>query len=179
MLSNGLSSRHIGDVQRYHIWPTVQKQNVGHHTFNVLRIYIEMFGSPPSNVTVAIVYHDAGELGTGDIPFDAKRANPDLAQVAERIDSETAFEVSAGKYHDGLVSTEEAVKIKCADLIEMLEFAIEEMRLGNVHYGWQIAEKIIPAVRVLMNKNMDMFSQYNTDYFNDRAQMARQLGGKK
>lgn len=179
MLGNGLNSRHIGDVQRYHIWPTVQKQNVGHHTFNVLRIYIEMFGAPNPNVTVAIVYHDAGELGTGDIPFDAKRANPDLAQVAERIDSEVAYTVSNGLYHEGIVTAEEAAKIKCADLVEMLEFAIEEMRLGNVHYGWQIAEKIIPAVSVLLNKNLDVFSLSQTNYFYERVNIARQLGGKK
>lgn len=151
-LKNGLTARHAGDIKRYHVWPTIQQQSVAHHTWNVLRIYIELFGPPSPEITTYIVYHDVGELATGDIPFDAKRANPKLKKVVSEIDDEAAKLLSSGWYDSEDLTEKQQDMVKFCDLLEMMEFAIEEIRLGDVFYGQQIADKIGQVLREIGEK---------------------------
>lgn len=144
MLDPTLSNARLaGDVIRYHVWPTVRQQSVAHHSWNVLRIYIELFGSPEPNTTSYIVWHDGGELATGDIPFDAKIRDPMLKQISDPIADECASYLSKRVFSKDMIDSNELIRVKICDLAEMAEFAIEECRLGNKHYGLPIADKIM------------------------------------
>lgn len=149
------SLRLAGDVTRYHTWPMQTNQSVAHHTWNVLRIWVELFGPPSPEVSVAILFHDCGEIVTGDLPFPVKSDNLDLKTAANRVESE-ALNTSIPLYHemvDGL--TEEQKKhIKICDLCEMLEQGYHERHLGN-RYGELIVDNVslylFPLVRQLSN----------------------------
>lgn len=143
--------RHCFLVKRYHTWTTIQQQNVGEHTCQILRIFTEVFGPPGAEVTQAILWHDGGELWTGDVPFDAKRESPQLKDTLSDLDLTAVKFLSAGRYPTTLPQ-EDRDRVKVCDLLEMWEFSQMEVRLGNTHYGAQIGVKVLQAAHELAAK---------------------------
>jgi group I intron endonuclease len=125
LLSN---PRFAGAVRRYHTWPTLQQQTVADHTFHVIRIYDALWGPIPANVTRALIWHDAGELAVGDLPFPVKARNPQLKQIVDSLEAEavTAFGVKLSP-----LDPEQKARLRVADLLEMTEFGAVELAMGN------------------------------------------------
>ena len=67
-----------GCVKRYHTWPMLKEQTVGHHCWRVACIFVEIFGLPRAEVLYYCLHHDSGELFAGDVPFGIKAAVPGL-----------------------------------------------------------------------------------------------------
>ena len=78
------STRMGGMVKRYPTWPTTQQQTVGEHSWQVMRIYLRLWGGLPENVARYILWHDVAEVYTGDLPFPLKRDNPVLKQEMDK-----------------------------------------------------------------------------------------------
>lgn len=127
--------RFSGAVKRYHTWPVLRADTVAEHCWNVLRIYITVFGPPPAHVTTYIVHHDSPELLTGDPPFPIKRDNPELKRVYDRLDDE--FNADHGVGGEEL-KPDDRIRIKVCDLIDMWEFGLIECAMGNT-----FAERIV------------------------------------
>lgn len=129
--------RLAGQVKRYATWPVLHQQTTGEHSWQVLRIYIEIFGAPSPDVTTYIVHHDSAELVVGDPPFPLKSRNPDLKAIYDRLEDEVMQEMRG----EGLpvLSTSEKVRIKICDLLEMWEFGMQERLMGN-RYGEPIMQ---------------------------------------
>ena len=125
ILKNG---RYAGCVKRYHTWPTITTQTVACHSWQVLRLYTQIFGPPSTDVTAYILWHDAGELVLGDLPFPVKARNPDLKLACDRIENEAV--VAMGGFIPKL-SEVEKVRCKGCDYVEMLEFGLDEVAMGN------------------------------------------------
>lgn len=153
------SGRLAGQVVRYHTWPMLHRQTNAEHTWQVLRVYYLMFGAPRPEVTTFILWHDAGELKSGDLPFPIKATNPVLKQEISRIEAD-AVQAMGGVNH--LTDVRERVRVKLCDLIEMMEQGLHELRLGN-HY----AE---PIVDDTMHGALQLASQLSTS---DRAALQR------
>lgn len=139
-------ARDAGNILRYHGWPTIQTQTNAHHTWNVMRIYAELFGWPIAEVASYIHYHDVGELDTGDISFVVKRNHPEVKKITGPIEDAAMERLSLGYATSDMIGSIEKTKVKICDLMEMLEFSLEEMRLGSRHYGWMIFENIYHAL---------------------------------
>lgn len=122
------SARIASQVKRYHTWPTLQEQTVADHSFNVLRIYIQVFGPPPMEVTNYIIIHDLGEIVTGDLPYPIKKQNQSLKILVDDLESQAIEEM--GFKWDHLTNFQRK-SIKICDLLEMVEFAIHEETIGN------------------------------------------------
>jgi hypothetical protein len=73
-----LSARTAGGVQRYHTWPVLRPQTVAEHTWNVMRIWWQVYGPMSPQVSTYLLWHDAGEGQAGDVQFGAKRRYPEL-----------------------------------------------------------------------------------------------------
>lgn len=140
------TARDAGNILRYHVWPTLQSQTNAHHTWNVMRIYAELFGWPIAEVAVYIHYHDVGELDTGDISFVAKRRTPEIKKVVGPIEDEAMERLSFGQATANMLCPAEKERVKLCDLIEMVEFSIEECRLGNMYYGRKIYTNLMEAI---------------------------------
>lgn len=125
-----------GLVKRYACWPTLTTQTVGEHCWQVLRIYMEIFGAPSPEVTFTIVHHDTAELVVGDPPFPTKMNNPVLKQLYDKMEV-TANQDILGQQMP-YIRDEERTKIKICDLLDMWEFGLHEKKLGN-----QYAQPII------------------------------------
>lgn len=139
--------RFSGAVKRYHTWPVIRADTVGEHTWNVLRIYVELFGPPAPSVTTYVVHHDSPEVYTGDPPFPIKRDNPDVKAGYQRMERE--FEETHGLSGEGL-SPDDRIRVKVCDLIDMWEFGMVEMAMGNT-----LAENIV----LRTSENIERMSQ--------------------
>lgn len=128
-------TRQAGAVLRYHTWPTVKKQTIADHSWNVWRIVFAIWRTGhcsvegiPQSVTEYIMLHDCGELRTGDAPYPIKRDNPELKQIMDRLEDEALTEQGI---HLAELSTEWKWRVKVAHTIEMMEFGIDELMLGS------------------------------------------------
>lgn len=139
------SLRHAGGVERYHTWPTIRKQTVADHTYHVLRIFYQIFGPPSAEVTSYILFHDSPEVKYGDPPFPAKQNNPELKRVYTELEADYYGEMF-GFDHVHLVTVDDKIKVKVCDLLEMWEFGVVELRMGN-QYAVPIIERTLEAAR--------------------------------
>lgn len=121
------SLRCAGMVERYHTWP-IRKPTIADSTWHVMRIYWQVFGSPPAAVWEYVHFHDVAELGTGDTPFFAKRKFPDIKVALDN--AEPVVLASMGVELPTLTDVEWR-RFKACDLLEMHEFAKTEMMMGN------------------------------------------------
>jgi hypothetical protein len=124
------SARLAGLVKRYHTWPTLTVQSVGEHTWQVLRIYIQIFGAFTHNIVKHIIWHDCGELAVGDPPFPLKANDPHLKAI---LDLKEEQALAAMGVHLPDLPPEDKLRVKICDLVEMNEFGIHEWRLGNTY----------------------------------------------
>lgn len=122
------SPRLAGLVKRYHTWPTIREQTVAEHTWHVMRIYQTVFFNPQYETLVNILYHDIGEVQTGDIPFPVKAQNPCLKKQMDGLERDALARMNIGLFG---ISDEEKLKVKICDLLEMHEYGIEEVVKGN------------------------------------------------
>ena len=117
-------------VNRYHTWPTTHGQTVGEHTTQVMRLYVEIFGLPRSEVWLHILWHDVGEIQTGDIPYPVKRNNPTLHAEMDRLEQDARDSMGSRVYLPPL-EEHERVRFKFCDLLDCAEHGQYEARLGN------------------------------------------------
>lgn len=123
------SARMGGLVKRYHTWPVLRQQTVGEHSWQVARIFTELFpGAVCVEVLLWIQFHDVDEVATGDPPFPLKQRYPELRDIYENIGSEVLDNM--GIVFPGLTSRQRTL-IKICDLLEMWEFGMDELKMGN------------------------------------------------
>lgn len=123
------STRLAGQVRRYHTHPVLRQQTVAEHSWQVARVFRELFPEAWCiEVADWIHQHDVPEIGTGDPPFPLKARYPELKAIYMEIESEVSESL-------GLVWPEltprQRLLIKICDLLEMWEFGQEEMMMGN------------------------------------------------
>ena len=139
VLSN---ARYAGGVIRYHAWQVLQRQSVGEHTWQCLRIWFQIWGAPSSTVTTYFIWHDAGELVTGDIPFPVKMLDKRLKEIMDEKETDAVLDMGGELVE---LMPEDCVRVKICDLIEMHEFGIQELRLGN-EFGQPIIDDTYNAI---------------------------------
>ena len=136
-----------GRTKRYHTWPTIKEQTVGHHSWRIAMIYIQLFGTPRAEVLEYILKHDLGELFAGDVPFYAKRRCADLKEALNKAEK-------LGLAGLGLslpdLFPEEWQKFKVSDLWEMYENGYIEFHMGN-QYGIIVSNNIMEALKGMIS----------------------------
>lgn len=142
-----LDPRLAGEVARYHTWPHIKVQTVAAHSWHVIRILLAIWPEVPRHVIVEAIFHDVGEGFAGDSPFYAKRANPGLKTILDKMENDARLGMALpwGVVAPQALSDEEYKVLKVADLIEMWEHALHEIELGNV-YGYKVRDNIDGAL---------------------------------
>lgn len=138
--------RLAGLVKRYHTWPTISNQNVGEHSWQVYRIYREIYGLVPAETAEYIMFHDGGELVAGDLPYPLKTNDLGLKRIID-IYEERALHLMDVTLPS--LSDEEKQRVKLCHLLEMMEFGLHEEALGN-RYGKPIADRCESAARQII-----------------------------
>lgn len=143
------SARVAGGVVRYHTWPTILNQTVADHTWHVMRIWWTLFGPMPPHVSTYLLWHDAGELFTGDLPFPIKSQNQHLKGQLDFLEEEGLLRIGGPMRPVKELSPAEKSRTKVCDLIEMMEYGRHEMTLGN-----RFAQPIVDDLRQIVGKFM-------------------------
>lgn len=143
--------RAAGLVRRFHTWPVLREQTVAEHSWQVVRILYAVWPDPPAHLVVAALFHDVGEIATGDLPSYAKARSSNLRQAAEEMENAAwlAMCLPWGVPAPELLTTDELVVLKFCDRMELLEHSFQEGMLGN-RFADPMMNRVEGAVRSLL-----------------------------
>lgn len=128
------NSYFAGRVTRYHTWPMHHNQTVGEHTFQVMRIWWHIWGPLSPEISTFILFHDAGELKTGDIPYPMKVRNPEIKKLFDAQEAQAVHDMGGRpSFVDGLyeLSQLDRTRVKICDSIDLWETGLVELQMGN------------------------------------------------
>jgi 5'-deoxynucleotidase YfbR-like len=128
-----LDPRRAGQVTRYHTWPRIREQSVGEHSWQVLRVLLAIWPDAPRHVIVHCLTHDIGETVSGDPPYPVKAMNPDMKEACDRVELDAHRRMARDWFLPGPshLSDMEKTIFKMAEFIEMWEWALFEISMGN------------------------------------------------
>jgi 5'-deoxynucleotidase YfbR-like HD superfamily hydrolase len=120
-----------GDLVRLHTVRTVEQHTIARHVYGSMVVAMELCelnGVAPGPVLQALLYHDAPEVDTGDIPAPVKRASPDMSALLDRM--EEVF-VAEHSLPIPMLGDLEGFIVKTADTLDLVWTCLRERRLGN------------------------------------------------
>lgn len=118
------------NVKRYHTFSIIGGQNIGHHSHRVaIILWFLTDGMASGNLIKAALFHDLSEIETGDTPATAKWSYPSIATSLKTVESmfDTHYQI------DVELTAREQFLLKVADILELMIFAVEQRRLGNLN----------------------------------------------
>jgi len=122
------TARLAGEVVRYHTWPMHHRQTVGEHTWQCMRIYWQIWGALPPELSTYFIWHDAGELACGDLPFPVKSRDPKLKAAMDKLEDDAVRRMGGSHV---VVTPLLKLRAKACDLIDMHECGRVEVAMGN------------------------------------------------
>ena len=143
------------------------------HALAVLRN--EKFGGQvdAGAVAVAALYHDAGEILTGDMPTPIKYYNPAIRQAYKAVE-QVAEEKLLGMlppelrptYEDALHPADPEVEelVKAADKLSAYIKCVEELKAGNAEFR-RAAEQTRAALDAMGLPELDYFMEHCAESF--------------
>ena len=170
-------------IQRWALMRNTAPENVQEHSHQVAVlahalavIRNEKFGGTvdPGAVAVAALYHDAGEILTGDMPTPIKYGNPAIQHAYQQVEAVAERRLVGmlppelqGIYAPILtpVDRETARLVKAADKLSAYIKCVEELKAGNTEFREAAAqtrraleEYGLPEVAYFLDTFMDSFS---------------------
>lgn len=133
-------------LTRYHSWPRIREQSVGEHSAQVMRILLTVWPDAPRHLLVYALYHDIGEMA-GDVQYPFKSQDPLLKvrmDEAERQVTTGMNEEFPNSIPNVLLSPFERAVFKLCEYVEMWEWGLHEMNLGN-QYGRTVSMRMSTA----------------------------------
>lgn len=121
-----------GAVERWHTWPTIQRQDNANHQWNVARILLAIYPSASRELMTEALFHDVGEVGAGDLPTRSK-SSPVLRAAHRSLEDSTrlAMSIPWSLPMQRRLTDHETWVLKLADVLERWEFGMLEVMLGN------------------------------------------------
>jgi len=116
-----------GGVMRYHATPCIPNQSLADHQWRVGLLLKHFYPNMGPHVLVAALTHDSAEMQTGDTPSYAKKAEPALKRILDKMEDEIAAEW-------GILSNlniTEKIALKYCDVIEGLLYCHNQVISGN------------------------------------------------
>ncbi len=142
-------------INRWGLMHSTRPENLGEHTMEVASLSHMLallaknkFSAPvrPEMVAVAALYHDAGEIVTGDLPTPVKYKNPAIHAAYKVLEEETLttyLHLMPGEVREEMapyitgkiLSEREHAILKGADRLSALIKCIEEEKGGNMEFA--------------------------------------------
>ena len=162
------------NIDRWALMRSVTRENVQEHSHMVAVlahalavIRRDVFGIPcdVNAAAAAALFHDAGEILTGDLPTPIKYRNPDIMTAYREVEAEAAEKLLAmlpealrPAYEPLLAEPDPALKplVKAADKLSAYIKCIEERRAGNDEF-LQAEKKTLDALRGYGLPEVDYF----------------------
>lgn len=123
-----------GDVQRLHTVRTIHSQTVAQHVYGSMAIAAELcrlnqvHPTARGAILLVLLYHDAPEVYTGDVPAPVKREsrelNHGLEMMEDRFYADTAIDLPT-------LTAKEYDIVKASDTLDLMFKCVREAQLGN------------------------------------------------
>lgn len=139
--------RAAGEIRRYHTWAVHRDQSTAEHTWQILRILLTIWPTVPRNVIVHGLVHDSGEM-SGDIQYPFKLLFEELEHgsvKAENYVRHLQQETLGAPAPNHPLSQFEKFVFKACDNLEMWEFGLRELNMGN-RYAEIVRDRMATAV---------------------------------
>lgn len=142
-----LDPRRAGLVRRYHTWPRINDQQVDGHSWQNIRILLAIWPDAPRRLLVYAMFHDVGEVATGDVPYPTKNLDPILQEKFDAAECEAhlAMHETFLVPKPVAISDFERLVFKTCEFIEMWEYGLHEQNLGN-RYAGLVAERCLAGI---------------------------------
>ena len=135
-------------IKRYSVIPRIHEESIAEHSFFVASIVIQLYEQYNFCVGLAVsmaIVHDWTESYTDDITVATKRAYPEIAKVVDKVEEKVAkkeFSSEAYKLWQEYKKGEsiEAMIVKYADTLQVIQYAQNEVNLGNNKYMQSVVE---------------------------------------
>jgi len=169
-------------IDRWGLMRNTQKENIQEHSHMVAVlahalavIQNRYFGGQidPGAVAVAALYHDAGEILTGDMPTPIKYDNPDIQAAYKQVEAVAEQKLLSMLPEDLRPDFEDAVTIpdqeiralvKAADKLSAYLKCVEELKAGNTEFRKAkeqtyaaLCHNPIPALQYFMDHFLEGF----------------------
>lgn len=124
--------RQAGLVRRWHTVVHLSPQSVGEHSWQLCRILLAIWPSCPAHMLIHAITHDVGELRVGDMPSPAK-TSLDLSDVLHKAEKSAHLKMCVPWALPApvVLTEQESVVFKLVECIDMYEWALYELELGN------------------------------------------------
>ena len=164
-------------IQRWALMRNSYSENIQEHSHQVAVLAHalavlrnEKFGGRVDTGTVAVaaLYHDAGEILTGDMPTPIKYYNPgirDAYKAVEQVAEQKLLSMLPGElrptYEDALHPADPEVEklVKAADKLSAHIKCIEELKAGNNEFR-QAAAQTAAAMDAMRLPELDYFREH-------------------
>lgn len=123
------SLRESGAVSRFHTQTMHKENNVAAHSWGVAMLIICLHDNPSKELIAAALFHDAGELISGDTPYTSKLLDSNLDASLKAI--EKKFLIENGIDYEAYLTELEKAWLKACDMLDLIFTCTEEMDLGN------------------------------------------------
>ena len=165
------------NIDRWALMRSVTRENVQEHSHMVAVlahalavIRRDVFGvaCDPNAAAAAALFHDAGEILTGDLPTPIKYRNPEIMTAYREVEAEAAEKLLAmlpealrPAYAPLLAEPDPELKplVKAADKLSAYIKCIEERRAGNDEF-LQAEKKTLDALRGYGLAEVDYFLEH-------------------
>lgn len=127
----------------------------------------------PGAVAVAALYHDAGEILTGDMPTPIKYYNPEIRDAYKQVES-VACDKLLGMLPEELQPDYEEILrpvdgeiqelVKAADKLSAYVKCVEELKAGNLEFK-KAAEQTAAALDSYQMPELDYFREHFVESF--------------
>ena len=169
-------------INRWGLMRNTQPENIQEHSHQVavlahaLAVIEDRFfggDADPGAVAVAALYHDAGEILTGDMPTPIKYDNPDIQSAYKAVEAVAERRLLSMLPPDLRADFEAAVTIpdphiralvKAADKLSAYLKCVEELKAGNAEFKKareqtyaSLKENPLPALQYFMDHFLDGF----------------------
>lgn len=144
-------------VRRFHQWPTVKADTVGKHSCGVALFAQLIVPGCRKEVLLAALFHDLGEIVTGDIPSPTKKMLS--ASSRNEIEEIELCALRENGFSTELLSDEEVALLKLCDCLDGLAYCVEERSLGNQSIR-SVAEKYMEYTRHHLRNSTSGYGWY-------------------
>jgi 5'-deoxynucleotidase YfbR-like HD superfamily hydrolase len=141
----------LAHIKRYSVVPRIHDESIAEHSFFVASIVLKLADDYEFDVGPAIgmaIVHDWTESYTDDITVLTKRKYPEIAKVIEEIEPKIAKEEFSPMVlllwqEYKAMETPEALIVKYADIIQVIQYAQAEVNMGNREYMQSVVDDAI------------------------------------
>jgi 5'-deoxynucleotidase YfbR-like HD superfamily hydrolase len=126
--------RESGEVVRTHTFLTHRNQTIAEHVYGSLIIAMELCASvlaprdEQARVAFTLLYHDAPERDTGDVPAPVKRDNPDIKAALDALEQRFYDRLNIGL--PDLTERAQAI-VHASDTLDLAFTCLREKQMGN------------------------------------------------